>query len=147
VTDIREELLENTVEKIKANHSDVEVLSLTGDISKPEFVTSFMESVSKEFGRIDYAVNCAGILSKDERSTDMSLAAFDQLNNVNYRACWMSSRAELAVMLKQEPLPSHVASRPPQRGAIVNIASQLGIVSRPLARKFSSNHIIRNDTD
>lgn len=39
-------------------------------------------------------------------------------------------------MVGQEPLPSHDPSRPPQRGAIVNIASQLGIVSRPEAREF-----------
>lgn len=38
-------------------------------------------------------------------------------------------------MIKQEPLPSHDPSRSPQRGAVVNIASQLGIVGRPNARE------------
>jgi hypothetical protein len=35
-------------------------------------------------------------------------------------------------MLKQEPMKEH----PRQRGSIVNIASQLGIVARPGAGKF-----------
>lgn len=37
-------------------------------------------------------------------------------------------------MLEQEPLPSH-DGRPGNRGSIVNIASQLGLVGRPAARK------------
>jgi len=40
-------------------------------------------------------------------------------------------------MLKQDPLPSHDPDREPQRGSIVNVASQLGIVGRPEARKSS----------
>ena len=38
-------------------------------------------------------------------------------------------------MLKQEPLPTH-DGRPGNRGNVVNIASQLGIVGRPAAGKF-----------
>lgn len=39
-------------------------------------------------------------------------------------------------MVKQEPLPTH-DGRPGERGSVVNIASQLGVVGRPNARKFS----------
>jgi short-subunit dehydrogenase len=41
-------------------------------------------------------------------------------------------QGELTQMLKQEPLPTH-DWRKGNRGAIVNIASQLGLVSRPSA--------------
>ena len=37
-------------------------------------------------------------------------------------------------MLKQQPL----AEQPKQRGAIVNIASQLGLVARPGAGEFNT---------
>ena len=40
-------------------------------------------------------------------------------------------------MLKQEPLPTH-DGRPGNRGSVVNIASQLGIVGRPAARTYPS---------
>lgn len=81
-----------------------------------------------KYGRIDYAVNCAGTLnSTSVKSTDMTVAAFDRITSINYRGCWMSSRQELAAMVKQLPLsPEHQ-----HRGAIVNVASQLGIVARP----------------
>lgn len=56
---------------------------------------------------------------------------FLKINRTNYFGCWLCSRAQLRVMKQQEPLPGHDPERPPQRGAIVNIASQLGIVGRP----------------
>lgn len=108
---------------------------MAGDITDAEFVDSFMKMVVERFGRIDYAVNCAGILGKDQRSGEMDISSFDAINNVNYRGCWISSRAQLQAMVQQEPLPSKNPSRPGTRGAIVNIASQLGIVGRPKARQ------------
>lgn len=69
------------------------------------------------------------------RTTETSTAVFDHINNINYRGAWFCSRAELRQMVAQDPLPSHDPNRAPQRGAIVNVASQLGIVGRPSARK------------
>lgn len=95
-----------------------------------------MEGTILMFGRIDYAVNCAGILGGGQRSTETTSEAFDHVNGVNYKGCWLCSRAELRHMLKQQPLPSHDPDREPQRGSIVNVASQLGVVGRPEARKL-----------
>lgn len=101
-----------------------------------QFAASFINKVVQYFGRVDYAVNCAGVLGQPLRSSETSLAEFDRLNNINYRGCWLSSRAQLRQMVRQDALPSHDSRRPPQRGAIVNVASQLGIVGRPSARKY-----------
>lgn len=109
------------------------MLAVPGDITSPKFINSFFKAVVDKFGRIDYAVNSAGVLGHERRSTEMQLSEFDAINDVNYRGCWLSSRAELAVMLKQEPLASHDPDRQPQRGSIVNVASQLGLVGRPQA--------------
>lgn len=75
-----------------------------------------------------------GVLSNNKRSHESSVEEFDMINNVNYRGCWLSSRAAIKCMLKQDPLPTH-DGRPGVRGSIVNIASQLGVVGRPAARK------------
>jgi hypothetical protein len=48
-------------------------------------------------------------------------------------------------MLTQKPLPSH-DGRPGERGSVVNIASQLGVVGRPNARE-SSFSTLKNDGD
>ena len=110
----------------------------TGNIADEEFVESFVAEVVSTFGRLDYAVNNAGILEGGQRSTETTTDAFDRINGVNYKGCWLCSRAELRQMVNQDPLPSHDPNREPQRGSIVNVASQLGVVGRPGARKYNS---------
>lgn len=134
ITDINASLLAETAAAIEKKHADVKVLTEAGDISDPNFVDSFFASVVQKFGRIDYAVNCAGIMGNNQSSTDTSLEDFDRINSVNYRGCWLSSRAELKQMVAQDALESH-DGRPGERGSIVNIASQLGVVGRPRARE------------
>jgi NAD(P)-dependent dehydrogenase (short-subunit alcohol dehydrogenase family) len=89
-----------------------------------------------EFKRLDYAVNCAGVLGAAKKSHEMTLEEFDHIVNVDYRGSWLCSREELKIMVNQEPLPT-TNGRQGNRGVIVNVASQLGIVARPQARKFS----------
>lgn len=105
-------------------------------MAEDHFAQGFIDKVVKKFGRVDYAVNCAGVLGLPMRSGETSLDEFDRVNNINYRGCWLSSRAQLKQMVAQEALPSHDPRRPPVKGAVVNIASQLGIVGRPNARKL-----------
>jgi NAD(P)-dependent dehydrogenase (short-subunit alcohol dehydrogenase family) len=83
-------------------------------------------------GQTDESV--IGILSNNKRSHDTTPEEFDHINSINYRGCWLSSRAAIKQMLTQEPLPTH-DGRPGVRGSVVNIASQLGVVGRPAARK------------
>lgn len=118
-----------TRDAILSINREAQVLAESGDISDEAFVASLMSQVVGCFQRLDYAVNCAGILGAAVRSTDMGVDAFDLINRVNYRGSWLCSRAALKAMLNQEPLGEH----PGQKGAIVNIASQLGIVARPEA--------------
>ncbi|GIZ43444.1 hypothetical protein CKM354_000667200 [Cercospora kikuchii] len=108
------------------------------DISQEAEIDTLFKTVERDFGRIDYAANCAGVLSQPQTSHETSAADFDKINGINYRGCWLTSRAEIRMMLRQEPLPSH-DGRPGNRGSIVNIASQLGIVGRPAARKYCAS--------
>jgi NAD(P)-dependent dehydrogenase (short-subunit alcohol dehydrogenase family) len=120
---------------ILGGHPKAKVLAVAGDISSEGFVDSFIMETIKTFSRLDYCVNCAGILESCTSSTETSAEEFDQINNANYRGCWLSSRAELKAMMKQDPLPGH-DGRTNQRGSVVNIASQLALVGRLTARKF-----------
>ena len=86
------------------------------------------------FSRLDYLVSCAGVLGADLRSADTPVEAFDRVNRINYRGSWLVSRAAIRAMLQQEPRQPGA-----DRGAIVNIASQLGIVARRGAGGFFSS--------
>lgn len=136
ITDLNEKSLQTTAKAIASTYPKTQLLVKAGNVADDQFADSFIDAVVQQFGRVDYAVNCAGVLGKSLRSAETSLEEFDRVNNINYRGCWLSSRAELRQMVSQSELPSHDPNRPGQRGAVVNVASQLGIVSRPGARKF-----------
>lgn len=121
-----------TRDAIVGINPSIQVYSQDGDVSQIDFVDAFVKQASTVLGRVDYAVNCAGVLGPALRSHETPLADFERINNINYKGVWLSSRAQLAQMLQQDNLRQH----PEQKGSIVNIASQLGIVARPEAGRF-----------
>ncbi|OOQ89773.1 oxidoreductase, short-chain dehydrogenase/reductase family [Penicillium brasilianum] len=139
ITDLNETTLEQTRNAVAVAHPSTRLLARSGNVADDQFADSFINEVVRYFGRVDYAVNCAGVLGQPLRSSETSLAEFDRLNNINYRGCWLSSRSQLRQMVRQDALPNHDSSRPPQRGAIVNVASQLGIVGRPSAPAYCAS--------
>ncbi|GFZ42738.1 hypothetical protein JCM24511_00456 [Saitozyma sp. JCM 24511] len=108
------------------------ILTLAGDISDPAFVDHLFAQIKERFGRLDYAVNCAGISGNNKPSAESSVADFDRITGVNYRGLWLCSRKELEMMQSQQIREREgYAGVRRQRGSIVNIASQLGVVGRP----------------
>ncbi|KAL4811352.1 oxidoreductase [Aspergillus unguis] len=141
ITDISS--LETTKKDILSISDKISVFAKTGDIRSEDFVNAFIDKVSATFTRLDYIVNCAGVLQQGvktgndldkgfARTSDTSLEQFDFVNGVNYKGTWLVSRAALRKMLTQEPVSSagDESWRGKSRGSIVNIASQLGVVSR-----------------
>jgi len=57
MTDVNEKLLDQTKSKIQSIASDVEILTIAGDISSSEFPKTLVNKVIATFGRIDYAVS------------------------------------------------------------------------------------------
>ncbi|KAJ4349313.1 hypothetical protein N0V95_004681 [Ascochyta clinopodiicola] len=136
ITDINSDTLKQTKDAILSINPSIKVFDQAGDVADESFVDSFHDEVTSKFSRLDYAVNCAGVLGgKPVKAVEMTMDAFDRLNNINYRGSWLSSRAQLRNMLRQEPL----SEQPRQRGSIVNIASQLGVVARPGAAAYCAS--------
>lgn len=134
ITDRNDALLSQTASTITTNFLDVDIYSTVSGISSERFVNSFIEGVLERFSRVDYCVNCASILSNNENSTETSIEEFGKINKVNCCGCWLTSRAELETMPKQEPLPSYDWS------LLTNliVASGLGIyTSSPLTPSTS----------
>ena len=88
------------------------------DVTSPESVQSMVDQTVSSFGRLDIAVNSAGVAGGGRMAT----AAFDldnwkQIIDINLNGVFYSLRSELPVMIKQGG------------GAIVNLASILGSVA------------------
>ncbi|RYP68588.1 hypothetical protein DL771_006560 [Monosporascus sp. 5C6A] len=69
ITDINKKALDNTGDAIPDTSPKAQVMSRDGDVPDEIFVDSLARDISKSFSRLDYAVNCAGILGNDLRST------------------------------------------------------------------------------
>ena len=105
------------------------------DTSKEDSVQSAIDQTIKTFGRLDIAINNAGIGGNSAQTVDQSLSEFQRVMDVNVNGVWLCQRAQIRQMLKQEPLD------PPPRGSkgvIVNTASMLGLVaSSPVTKAIA----------
>ncbi|KAI1780259.1 NAD(P)-binding protein [Hypoxylon cercidicola] len=133
ITDVQS--LASTHAAILAINPHAQVLAREGDIASESFVAALAAEAAGAFARLDYAVGCAGVLGAALRSHETPVAEFERVAAANWKGTWLASRAALAQMLRQEPLDTH----PGQRGAVVNIASQLGIVGRPAAATYCAS--------
>lgn len=108
---------EKLIQEASPSPQDLKVKVQRINVLNENEVGDLLESTVDLFGRVDYAVNCAGVIGSGDPSHSMSVEDFDRTNGINYRGCWLSSRAEIQQMRGQEPLESH-DGRPGGRGAI-----------------------------
>ncbi|EGX94840.1 oxidoreductase, short-chain dehydrogenase/reductase family [Cordyceps militaris CM01] len=120
----------STQQAIEAIAPEAHVLVASMDVRVEQDVVQAVADTVQRFGRIDYAVNCAGIYGPGAASPDVAPSDFDDVFAVNARGVWLCAREQTRQMKTQEPLPSH-DGRPGSRGAIVNVASSLGISPIP----------------
>ncbi|KAJ4423342.1 hypothetical protein N0V82_001945 [Gnomoniopsis sp. IMI 355080] len=104
------------------------------NVQDDKSVQATVDFVVKEFGRLDYAVNAAGVdngVHAPLVETDME--NYDRIMNINARGNLICVKAQIAAMLKQEPKTwnSRNGIRDIGRGSIVNIASANSYVGLP----------------
>ena len=121
LSDIQAEPLAETAEMIR--QAGGEAAHHTSDISTEEGVAGLMEGLLAHFGRLDWAVNNAGIIQPMGGVADTDVAGFDRAMAVNVRSVFLCMKAELAIM------------GPQGSGAIVNTAS--AVVFRATAGPFA----------
>lgn len=107
LTDIAESTLQETVQLCKDISPDVRIEPIVGDLTSEEFVDGLVSQAILTFGRLDYAVNCAGIGGKAGATAELELEDFRAVQRVNVEALWLCQRAEVRVMLKQEMIDGY----------------------------------------
>jgi NAD(P)-dependent dehydrogenase (short-subunit alcohol dehydrogenase family) len=126
VTDINLENAEKTVEILRSQTpnsrgvSGSEAIALKVDISKREDVANMIRVTVETFGRLDCAVNSAGIAGTLSLPThEYPEDAWLQQINVNLTGTWYCVKYEIAQMLEQGG------------GNIVNVSSAAGLIGQP----------------
>ncbi|KIY01975.1 uncharacterized protein Z520_02113 [Fonsecaea multimorphosa CBS 102226] len=98
------------------------VLCIRADVTKEEDVERAVNEAVKEFGRIDYAANFAGIIGPLTETWDTDTDQWRRVIEVNTVGVWLCNKYELKQMMKQDSVEVE-EGRPRQRGSIVNCAS------------------------
>lgn len=104
--DISTEALAESERAVKETFPSVSFLALTTDITKLEQVEDAFSKTIAQFGRLDYAVNNAGIGQALLPTDSIAPTEYDRVMDVNLKGLWHCEKFELQHMLKQEPLPS-----------------------------------------
>ncbi|KAH7409508.1 hypothetical protein BKA64DRAFT_399128 [Cadophora sp. MPI-SDFR-AT-0126] len=120
IVDINQETL-NEGRKIVESYG-TKCLDIQADVTKEKDIERAVAEAVKEFGRIDYAANFAGILGPMDQTSDLPLEGFQKVMSVNCTGVYLSTKHELRQMMKQDSLEVE-EGRVEQRGSIVNCAS------------------------
>jgi NAD(P)-dependent dehydrogenase (short-subunit alcohol dehydrogenase family) len=109
----------------------LEIGTLRCDVGSGDAVREAISRIVAEHGRLDIAVNNAGIEEEHTRLADGDEALFDRLMRVNVKGTWLCMKYQLLQMLLQGS------------GSIVNIASVAGLVGAPLQSIYAgSKHAV-----
>lgn len=108
---------EETVRLIKEAGS--EGIFVKTDVANENDVSSLVKKTVDTYGRLDYAVNNAGMGEKMTPLVEQTSEKFNQIMNTNVRGVWLSMKYEIQEMMKNGG------------GAIVNMSSGAGLVGFP----------------
>ena len=98
------------------------------DVTDADEVSAMVKATVETFGRLDAAVNNAGISgSLIKRIHEVEDEVFDRTMSINVKGVWLCMKAELPYMLDQKT------------GSIVNIASVAGLIGAPKGAAYTAS--------
>ncbi|TPX07223.1 uncharacterized protein E0L32_010817 [Thyridium curvatum] len=124
LADINAAGLEAANAALSARFPHVEILSLRLDVRDPRGVRDCVRRTADRFGRLDVAVNNAGIGGSGRPTHAVPESEWRGVLDVDLDGVWRCQREELAVMVEQEDLGVREG-----RGRIINVASMLGLIA------------------
>jgi NAD(P)-dependent dehydrogenase (short-subunit alcohol dehydrogenase family) len=118
------ETAKETMRMIKESGSDA--MAVPCDVTRETDVKAMIHAAVDTLGRLDYAVNNAGIEAMPIPLAEYPLDVWNQVLSVNLTGVFLCLKHEIAQMLKQG------------KGAIVNIASVAGLIGTPLIAAYTA---------
>jgi NAD(P)-dependent dehydrogenase (short-subunit alcohol dehydrogenase family) len=110
-------------------------LFLPLDVTDADAVQTVVDTAVARFGRLDYAVNSAGISGESNLLADFSVEGWQRNIDVNLNGTFYAMRAEIPAMIAGGG------------GAIVNLASIMALVSSPTTPAYvAAKHAVAGAT-
>ncbi|RYP83554.1 hypothetical protein DL769_001341 [Monosporascus sp. CRB-8-3] len=126
LADINADLLAKSSASLKELYPDVDILLLTMDVRNAEQVKHGIAQTVDKFGRLDIAVNNAGVSGGGQQTHEIDDEEWTRVLDVNLHGVYRCQKEQISYMLKQEDLGPRIG-----RGRIINVASMLGLVAAP----------------
>ncbi|MEE8362588.1 MAG: SDR family oxidoreductase, partial [Dehalococcoidia bacterium] len=127
VADIAEADGEATAAAIRDTGGDAAFVGV--DVTDEGSVQAMVDHAVQRYGRLDCAVNNAGILGPVVPFAEYPRADYDRVMAVNVTGTWLCMQAEVRLMLEQAP--------PDGGHSVVNTASIAGLVGNPSVPAYS----------
>lgn len=102
IADIDVHTLKKTKEAIRAQYPDTKVMELRLDVRQSGQVREALAEVVMKFGRLDIAVNNAGVGGSGKMTHEMPDTEWKQIADVDLFGVWRCQKEELDVMVDQE---------------------------------------------
>jgi NAD(P)-dependent dehydrogenase (short-subunit alcohol dehydrogenase family) len=109
------------------NAAGGDAVSMAADVTDAEEVGALVAFAVETFGGLDCAANCAGVGAGDAPTHLYDEERWDRVVSTNMRGTWLAMRREIDAMLAQGG------------GAIVNVASTLGLRGAPSGSPYSAS--------
>jgi 2,5-dichloro-2,5-cyclohexadiene-1,4-diol dehydrogenase 1 len=97
------------------------------DVANEADVIAMVNAAVRAYGRLDGAINAAGVPSSGKLLADLSLEEFDRCNNINLRGMFFCLKYQIAAMQRT------------QGGSIVAISSTAAIVGVPKHAEYCAS--------
>jgi NAD(P)-dependent dehydrogenase (short-subunit alcohol dehydrogenase family) len=108
-----------------------DVIAIAHDVRRAQSSADLVQQTMERFGRIDVLVNNAGVGPRPAPIQDTSEEEYDRVMDVNVRGMFLTTRAVVPVLLKQES------------GRIINISSVVGQTGKAMVFPYTaSKHAI-----
>lgn len=126
VSDINETTGQETVDQIKQTGGNA--FFIRCDVADPAQIETAINKTVDVFGRLDVAINNAGIGGKFGKLLDQSKHDFDQMMAINVGSIFYGMQYQIRQMLAQEN----------PGGRIVNVSSIAGVKGMPMGGPYSA---------
>jgi NAD(P)-dependent dehydrogenase (short-subunit alcohol dehydrogenase family) len=105
--------------------------SVVGDVTEEATSAAAVARCQSEYGRLDYAVNCAGIVGASASLDQTDLAEWQRVLAINLTGVFLGLKHQLRAMIAAG------------RGSIVNVSSGAGLVGIPYLSPYcASKHAV-----
>ncbi|GAA5316738.1 MAG: glucose 1-dehydrogenase [Candidatus Pelagadaptatus aseana] len=125
LSDVNQQALADLTEELQG--LNISVFSQTCDVTNPEQVQNFIDAAVAHYGKLDAAINNAGIDPAHNKLADTPVDDFDRVMDINVKGVFLCMKAQIPHMQQQGG------------GNIVNVSSVAGVGAAPMMSSYAAS--------